>query len=165
MKIKRVEYSNLKVIINIAKMTWPLAYANILSKDQIDYMLNKFYSLEILQKNFKNQYYQYLCFHEVNEVGFIEIELNYKQSVAKIHKLYVLPAYQKHGYGKNLILMTIGLAKEHNQESIILNVNRNNIALDFYRSIGFEIIYEEDIDIGENYFMNDYVMEYKIDQY
>ncbi|MGZ8545109.1 MAG: GNAT family N-acetyltransferase, partial [Flavisolibacter sp.] len=43
-----------------------------------------------------------------------------------------------------------------------LNVNRNNSARSFYEKLGFEMIGEEDIDIGNGYFMNDYVMEKKI---
>ena len=39
-----------------------------------------------------------------------------------------------------------------------LNVNRKNKAINFYKKYGFTILKEEDIDIGEGYFMNDYVM-------
>ena len=40
-----------------------------------------------------------------------------------------------------------------------LNVNRHNDAFHFYTKLGFSISKEEDNDIGEGYFMNDYVME------
>jgi ribosomal protein S18 acetylase RimI-like enzyme len=39
-----------------------------------------------------------------------------------------------------------------------LNVNRYNKARQFYEKLGFTVIKEEDIDIGEGFFMNDYVM-------
>jgi hypothetical protein len=42
---------------------------------------------------------------------------------------------------------------------MILNVNRYNKARFFYEKFGFKIIDEVDISIGNNYFMNDYVME------
>jgi hypothetical protein len=38
------------------------------------------------------------------------------------------------------------------------NVNRYNNALAFYQKLGYEILKEEDIDIGEGFFMNDFVM-------
>jgi hypothetical protein len=41
-------------------------------------------------------------------------------------------------------------------------MNRNNKARQFYEKNGFIIIKEEDIDIGNNYFMNDYVMEKRL---
>jgi len=46
--------------------------------------------------------------------------------------------------------------------SLQLNVNRNNNAKVFYEKIGFAVIKEEDIDIGNGYLMNDYVMEKKV---
>ena len=51
--------------------------------------------------------------------------------------------------------------KKTGATSLQLNVNRHNKALHFYEKQGFKIIREEDIDIGEGYFMNDYVMELK----
>jgi len=41
-------------------------------------------------------------------------------------------------------------------------VNRNNVAKDFYEKFGFIVIKEEDLDIGNGYFMNDYVMQKNI---
>jgi len=50
-------------------------------------------------------------------------------------------------------------AKENGANTLQLQVNRNNIAVNFYKKHGFKIIAEEDFDIGNGYFMNDYVME------
>ena len=46
----------------------------------------------------------------------------------------------------------------HNATDLELNVNRYNKARQFYETIGFVVVKEEDIDIGSGYFMNDYVM-------
>lgn len=43
--------------------------------------------------------------------------------------------------------------------SLGLNVNRYNKAKGFYERLGFNVIGEENIPIGNGYFMNDYVME------
>jgi ribosomal protein S18 acetylase RimI-like enzyme len=42
---------------------------------------------------------------------------------------------------------------------LTLQVNRFNKAVSFYRNLGFKIIDEQDFDIGNGYFMNDYVMQ------
>lgn len=39
-----------------------------------------------------------------------------------------------------------------------LNVNRKNPALSFYRHMGMTIASSGDFDIGNGYFMNDYIM-------
>jgi ribosomal protein S18 acetylase RimI-like enzyme len=44
------------------------------------------------------------------------------------------------------------------QEALLLNVNRNNSALNFYQRLGFTIQRKEDIAIGNGYLMEDYVM-------
>jgi hypothetical protein len=40
-----------------------------------------------------------------------------------------------------------------------LNVNRFNPSVEFYKHLGFKVVAEEDIDIGRDYFMEDYIME------
>jgi ribosomal protein S18 acetylase RimI-like enzyme len=59
-----------------------------------------------------------------------------------------------------LIQFAISFAKNEQQKTIELQVNRHNKAKDFYTKIGFTIKEEKDFDIGNGYFMNDYVMEY-----
>jgi ribosomal protein S18 acetylase RimI-like enzyme len=39
-------------------------------------------------------------------------------------------------------------------------VNRDNPAIQFYQKFGFEIIDKEDIDIGNGFLMEDYVMKW-----
>ena len=51
------------------------------------------------------------------------------------------------------------LALENNSAILLLNVNRFNSALGFYKKIGFEVVDEVNIDIGNGYLMEDYVME------
>ena len=48
--------------------------------------------------------------------------------------------------------------RKEKSSNLILNVNRNNEAVEFYKRNGFEIDSSEDIDIGNGYFMNDYIM-------
>ena len=50
-------------------------------------------------------------------------------------------------------------ALENNSASVILNVNRFNKALSFYERMGFKVIDEVNIEIGNGYLMEDYVME------
>jgi ribosomal protein S18 acetylase RimI-like enzyme len=49
--------------------------------------------------------------------------------------------------------------KTQGATTLQLNVNRNNPAKIFYEKLGFAVLNEEDIDIGNGYFMNDYVMQ------
>ena len=67
--------------------------------------------------------------------------------------------------GKGIGKQVIDYIKEKvvlsNNLALFLNVNKFNKAKDFYQKYGFQIIKEEVIDIGNNYIMDDYVMEIK----
>ena len=80
----------------------------------------------------------------------------------KIHKIYVLPETQGTGVGKLFFNLVVEKAKENNQIAVFLNVNKYNNAKQFYEKLGFTITKEEVIDIGNNYIMDDYVMEVRV---
>ena len=52
--------------------------------------------------------------------------------------------------------------KKLNASSLFLQVNRYNNAKTFYEKLGFTEIDFINLDIGNGYFMNDYVMEKKL---
>lgn len=144
-------------IQKIAEETWPVAYGDILSQEQLRYMLDMFYSESAL----KQQMQQGQTFLFEPKGAFASYEI-FPPSKAKIHKLYVHPSLQSSGIGRALIIEIETILIQQQIPLLHLNVNRNNKAVDFYKKMGFIIAYEEDIDIGNNYFMNDYVMEKKL---
>jgi len=162
--ISEATTEDIKVIQEITYKTWPITYGKILSKTQLDYMLDLFYSDEALNDQFeKKEQLFYLISEDEATLGFIGIEHNYKdQDVTKIHKIYLLPETQGKGIGKKVIENIEKLALENHSATLSLNVNRFNTALSFYKKIGFEIIDEVNIDIGNGYLMEDYVMEKKL---
>lgn len=155
---------DIKIIQEITYKTWPITYGKILSKEQLDYMLDLFYSDEALINQFeKKEQLFYLISEDEVTLGFIGIEHNYKdEAVTKIHKIYLLPETQGKGIGKKVIEQIEKMALENHSTVLSLNVNRFNSALSFYKKIGFEVIDEANIDIGNGYFMEDFVMEKKL---
>lgn len=159
--ISEAAINDIKRIQEIVNITWPITYGDILSKEQLDYMLNLFYSDEALteQYNKKEQLF-YLISDDDTNLGFVGIEHNYKDDArTKIHKIYLMPETQGKGIGKKVIEEIEKLALQNNSKALLLNVNRFNSALGFYKKVGFEIIDEVNIEIGNGYLMEDYVME------
>lgn len=155
---------NFTSIRAIANEVWPIAYGAILTQEQLDYMMDMMYSVPSLQKQVNEKGNRFILATE-NEipVGFAAFEFNYsKKPKTKIHKIYVLSNQQGKGIGKTLIDFISNEAKARYQKGLILNVNKNNKAIRFYERIGFEISFEEVIDIGNGYVMDDYVMEKSI---
>lgn len=158
MQIRSIDSSEVNVIQDLAHRIWPDTFGEILSKEQIAYMLNWMYSLETLSKQLSEGHHFFLYEEHGIPLGFMGIEL-FDDHRVKIHKLYVLPDTQGKGIGKKFISFVKTWAKEHGANTVFLNVNRFNKAVDFYKHIGMAIIKTEDIDIGNGYLMEDYVME------
>ena len=161
--IRPGDIEDINTIGYIAQQVWPVAYKEILSKEQLSYMLNMFYSPESLKKQMLEDHHHFLV-AELDEepVGFASFGQIDESTVFKLHKLYVMPQLQSQGVGKALVESVFEEIKELGGNELHLNVNRNNNALKFYQRMGFDILREEDINIGSGYFMNDYVLGKKL---
>ena len=157
LEIRFADREDINTIGYLAHQIWPDAYGEILTADQLSYMLDLLYKPSALTKQM-NQHHVFVL-AELDEepsgfASFSEIELN----IFKLHKLYVLPGLQGKGVGRALLDFVISEVISRAGTTLLLNVNRHNKALNFYKKAGFEILREEDIDIGSGYQMNDYVM-------
>ena len=155
--ITKAGKESIPIIQQIAYATWPVAYKEILSAEQLQYMLALFYSEEALTRQMENGQQFYMASDYGQAQGFAAFT-DEGNTVYKLQKLYVLPSNQKTGAGKLLLQYVEEEIRKLGGTRLILNVNRANTAKYYYEKIGFSIIKEEDIDIGNGYWMNDYVM-------
>jgi len=159
-EIRPVELNDLPTVQKLAYDIWPSAYLEILGRKQLDYMLEKIYSLPSLEHQYSVLKHQFLLVVEnENPIGFASFSAHEDSSVFHLNKIYVLQGQQGKNIGKQILNYVIEKIKKLDATSLQLNVNRHNKALHFYKKQGFKIIREEDIAIGEGYYMNDYVME------
>jgi ribosomal protein S18 acetylase RimI-like enzyme len=127
----------------------------------MDYMLEKMYATSSLQHQQEELLHRFILAVDENNAskGFASFSAFENQNNHhRLHKLYVLPNQQQKGIGKLLLEAIYNEIRKNGVGSIELNVNRYNNALAFYQKLGYEILKEEDIDIGEGFFMNDYVL-------
>lgn len=162
MNIVNAEDPHYLIIQHIAKFTWPTTFESILSQEQIEYMLNLMYSSESLKNQVENLQHNFiLAIEDGTYLGFASYECNYQKSgFTKVHKLYVMPHSQQKGVGTELLKYVKEVAILNQNTGMTLNVNRENPAVDFYLKSGWKIVKEEDISIGNNFYMNDYVMQF-----
>lgn len=160
LNLRRAWEKDIPLIREMSMKVWPQTYSTILSAGQISYMLDMMYSEESLTRQMKEKQ-EFIIVNDGKEpVGFASFGLQ-EPGVYKLHKIYILPGIQGKGAGRFVITELLKAIARKGGRSLQLNVNRNNPAKDFYEKLGFAIIREEDIDIGNGYFMNDYVMEKK----
>ena len=152
---------HLPEINRIAHETWPSTFGEILSPNQISYMLEWMYSIDSLKQQITEKGHVFLLAKdESGFLGYASYELHYQGlHKTKIHKIYLLPASQGKGVGAALIAQIGARATQHNDLSLLLNVNRYNKAVGFYEKVGFQIVGSEDIDIGDGFLMQDFIME------
>ena len=160
MKLTALKIEQLPIVIDLTKKIWPVAYGEILSKAQLDYMIEKFYNETALRELMQKGHIFYLAQDDKDKyVGFLSYEINCEPNKTKIHKIYVLPETQGTGLGRQFFELVKEKAIENHQKAIFLNVNKYNNAIHFYTKLGFTKVKDEVIDIGNGYVMDDYVME------
>ncbi|WP_165042642.1 GNAT family N-acetyltransferase [Dysgonomonas sp. ZJ709] len=164
MKIHEAKTEHIWIIQSLSSRVWPHTFREILSEQQIAYMMDMMYSDQALENQMKELNHHYLLVEEQGEyLGYVSYELDYKgKPWTKVHKIYVLPSTQGKGVGRLFIEAVGKIAKEYGNLELSLNVNRYNKAVDFYKRMGFEIIGNEDIDIGNGFLMEDFILNKKL---
>ena len=158
--IRKASVDDIPVIRAMALVAFPDTYKEILSPEQIDYMMEWMYSAESLSRQMMEEgHIYYVAYHEGRAVAYLSIQPE-GEHVFHLQKLYVLPAYQGMRLGKQLFEQAIQVIKELHPAPCLLrlNVNRYNRALTFYEKMGMTKVDEGDFPIGNGYYMNDYIM-------
>ena len=163
--VRAATVKDIDIIYELAHVIWPQTYQPILKGAQIDYMLGLMYSKETLKELIESGGQDFfIAFEDEKPIGFMSISVKAERPVKifKLNKLYLLPDTQGKGYGKIMVDFINGYIKALGAKILELNVNRKNKALAFYQRLGFNIYKEEDIPIGEDYLMEDFVMRKKV---
>jgi len=157
--IELAEQSDIRRISNMAFIIWPLTYGQVLSQDQIDFMLEKNYTVEALAESMVVGQFFYVLKEDGIGQGFIALRT--LEDRVRIEKLYLMPDVQGKGFGKALIDFASEKTVLKGRGILELNVNRNNPAYHFYLKQGFKVVQTVDIPYYD-YVLNDYVMQKEV---
>jgi diamine N-acetyltransferase len=165
MKFIKATEKDIPLIQDLARRSWEVAYAEILKREQIEYMLKTMYSYEEISNQLQHpDYHYFLIFNEINNSfeGFLGYENGYEEYTTKLHRIYLIPESKGKGIGKMAVDFLKQKVSESDDKRIILNVNKHNNAKMFYESQGFKVYEEIIVDIGSGFVMDDYEMEFYI---
>jgi ribosomal protein S18 acetylase RimI-like enzyme len=149
----------IKVLADTANVVWHDAFKEILTLEQIEYMIEKFQSFQALSQAINDNGYKYYLIKTDNNVaGYTGLhEENGKMFLSK---LYILKEYRGKQISSKTFDFIENLAKVKNLKSVWLTVNRNNKhAIAVYKHKGFILIREQVADIGNGFVMDDFVFE------
>jgi len=165
MKLIKATEKDIPLIQDLAKRSWENAYAEILSAEQMEYMLSEMYSEAEIGNHLQNKNYHYYLIQDEGNgsyEGFIGYECNYEEGTTKLHRIYLVPESKGKGFGKEALRFLNQKVTENGNNRIILNVNKYNAARNFYESQGYTVYGEGIFDIGQGYVMDDFLMEFLI---
>lgn len=156
------ENKDIQLIRTLAERSWKKAYLNIISFEQVEYMLEKMYSAAEIENHLQNpNYFYYIINENSTPAGFIGYENHYENKTTKLHRIYLLEEFKGKGLGKKAINFLKDKVSTAGDHQIILNVNKNNSAKEIYESQGFTVYKEDVFNIGNGYVMDDYLMKFQ----
>ena len=154
------EYAEIAEIAALADEVWHEHYEGLLSKGQIDYMVERFQSEKaIVEAITKDQYTYYALCDTGQLIGYCAVQPREEDHSLFLSKFYLHSDYR----GRRLSRLVLAMLTERciidGLRSIWLTVNKGNTgAVEVYQRLGFVIEREEVTDIGNGYVMDDYVM-------
>ena len=158
---KKIEETQIPILSKLATDIVREHFDPIIGKAQNDYMLEKYQSISAISEQFKKGYLYFWVKYENNNAGFIGFYPI--ENKLYLSKFYLEKKYRGKKIARKMLEFIVNYCKEKKLKSIYLNVNRNNdLAINVYEHLGFVKIREEKNDIGDGYFMDDFVFEYNI---
>jgi ribosomal protein S18 acetylase RimI-like enzyme len=157
---KKADKNDVPVIAALADSIWRSHYISIISMEQIEYMLKKMYSEQSLLQQMEEGHVFTLILLDGVPSGYISLSSKNGEDYF-LHKFYMSTSLQGKGLGTKLFQHITDSLK--GAKTVELTVNRKNFtAINFYFKNGFTIKETADFDIGNGYFMNDFVMIKKL---
>lgn len=156
MEIKVATLDDVADINALANKIWYAHYPGIITMAQIDYMFDKMYSLPSIEEQLsKGHIFLVATIADVpcGYASFIKVG----EGAYFLNKLYVDTTLHRKNIGRLLLEECINMCDDI--KTMRLQVNRENIkAINFYFKNGFIIEESKDFDIGNGFFMRDFVM-------
>lgn len=162
--LRQATKDDIMLIHELAQLAFPATYRDLLSPEQMAFMMDWMYSPDNLIKQLEEGHVYFIASHEGADCGYLSVQQE-GAHVFHLQKIYVLPGFQ----GQHIGSFLFRSALEHIRNihpapcQMRLNVNRHNTkAVDFYKRMNMQQIDQGDFHIGNGYYMTDYIMGLEI---
>ena len=152
--------SDIADLVALARAIWYRHYPDIISVEQIEYMLNQRYHPDLIRTQLASgrAWWDKLVSSDAM-IAFSSCELSDHPGEMKLDKIYVRYDLRGQGFGSRLIRSVEAHALAAGCKRLSLQVNKNNhSAIEAYRHNGFTVAQSAKFDIGNGFYMDDYVM-------
>ena len=161
-EIKKVKYlPELRRLAEVADEIWHECFVDIISNGQIDYMVEKFQSLDAMCKQIEEQSYCYFAVYDDSDLcGYFAVKPESDDRFF-LSKLYLRHDKRGNGIAKKMLEKVFEEARAANKKTVYLTVNKQNEhAIAVYKKTSFTLIDSVITDIGGGYVMDDYIFSY-----
>lgn len=144
----------------LAREIWMQHYPGIITVRQIEYMLAQRYSPTAIRMRLQAGEAWWDKLEMRGELcGFASYERGTEARAMKLDKLYVHQQVRGKGYGAALVDHVAKVATQQGMDKLTLQVNKyNHGSLAAYLRVGFAVAKTVKVDIGNGFFMDDYVL-------
>ncbi|MCM8593809.1 GNAT family N-acetyltransferase [Accumulibacter sp.] len=157
--ISPVTPADVDAVVALARRIWQATYPEIISQQQIDYMLEQRYSPTHILDELATPRIWWDQAHADGVLSGFACSLITGNGEMKLDKVYVDPARQGLGIGRKLIEAVASRAVADGCAALILAVNkRNQRAIAAYHRLGFAVRDSVCVDIGGGFVMDDFIM-------
>ena len=126
-EILPVTEEHLPALADLAGVIWRQHYPGIISPAQIDYMLARMYSLDVLREEIRVKGIRFVrLLVDGRFVGFAAYGPAAEPGVMKLHKCYLRPEMHGRGLGSLLLQHCERAVRELGARRLILAVNKHN---------------------------------------
>ncbi|MBL0911413.1 MAG: GNAT family N-acetyltransferase [Bacteroidia bacterium] len=160
--IRRASKNDVPLIRRLAEIIWREHYPAIIGTEQVEYMLQRMYSEFELERQIGEGQVFYICHINNEALGFFSVQVK-EDGSGFIPKFYLAREQRGRGVAAAMMNEALRYLSAHGCKEVRLQVNRMNIRpLNFYFKQGFKIEKAADLDIGDGFFMNDFIMLKKL---
>jgi len=159
-RLDAITEADFEIVARLGETIWRSHYANIVSMEQIKYMLAGRYTPDKLRQyiNADDRWLDILKLAN-NPIGYCSYARTSMLGEMKLEQLYLLQEHRGKGLGGFMLRHVEAQTRRHSLRSLVLQVNKRNVdSIAFYRKAGFLVREEAVFDIGNGFVMDDYVM-------
>lgn len=160
-EIARVTTSDdIDSVATLAREIWTQHFTPIIGESQVKYMLIKFQSADAIKSQISEGWEYYLAKVGNEWVGYTGLIPDLDHDKLMISKFYVKYSARGKGVGKTILDFIEEKCASEKTKCLWLTVNRFNQApIYWYKRRGFIVVDQVIKDIGNGFFMDDYIME------
>lgn len=159
-QFKKIEVTQIPLLQQLATKIWTDNYSQMISKEQLAYMLNLMYNTSLLTKEINSSQYiwNFITWNH-KEIGYFCCKR--EEEKLFLSKLYLDISVQGKGIAQQTLSHIKQISQQENFPCIYLTVNKTNQkGIKAYEKFGFKKTKSMTSEIGNGFVMDDFIYQY-----